>query len=169
MSQILIISDSHYLRKHDLISFIDQFQDIEAVIHCGDIYLGYEPGEINKVPFYICRGNNDFANLPRILNFEIKNVRFTIIHGHINSYAYQPTHLKDLLEEYPADVICFGHTHVPYFYQDKDIMILNPGSLSLGRSYPRRNTYILFDTETMTPHFYDIENNQEIVVENQND
>lgn len=165
MSQILIISDTHFLRKNELDKFISSFSNIEAVIHCGDIYLGYQPGDIQRL--FICKGNNDFADVPRIAHFTIDHVTFTITHGHTNNYAYHPNLLKNLLDEYPADVICFGHTHVPYFYQDDDIMIINPGSLSLGRSYPRRNTYVLFDTKTMKAHFFDVKTREEIEVSNQ--
>lgn len=164
MSQILIISDSHYLRKNELIEFFKQFPQCVAIIHCGDIYLGYEPGELEN--FYICKGNNDYADIPRILNFTIDHVRFTITHGNMSHYAYQPELLCELLKDYPADVICFGHTHVPYFKQMKDCLIVNPGSLSLGRTYPRKNTYVLFDTQTKSVHFYDTKTNEEITIKN---
>lgn len=167
MSQILIISDTHYLRKNDLVSFLEKFQDIVAVIHCGDIYLGYEPHEFDSlIPFYICRGNNDFANIPRIENFEIDGIRFTITHGHIHNFAYNPLSLQALLEDYPADVICFGHTHIPYLHEEDDLIIMNPGSLSLSRTYPRQNTYALFDTLTKNISFYDVKTQEKITIEN---
>jgi len=160
MSKILIISDSHFLRKKELIDFIHQFEDIKATIHCGDIYMGYEPDEIDNL--YICKGNNDFANLPRIHHFTIDNVTFTITHGNMNNFTYHPESLKILLEDYPADVICFGHSHVPYYYQDEDVIILNPGSLTLGRTYPRVNSYVIFDTDNQIAKFYNVKDNEEI-------
>ena len=166
MGQILIISDSHFLRKKDLDQFIASIPHIDATIHCGDIYLGYKPGDIANL--YMCKGNNDFADIPYISHFTIDNTTFTITHGHRNNYAYNPTTLKQLLIEYPADVICFGHTHIPYFYQDEDIIIINPGSLTLGRSYPKKNTYAIFDTQTQIVHFYDIKTGEEIIVEKKN-
>lgn len=165
MSQILIISDTHFLRKNELDTFISSFSNVETIIHCGDIYIGYQPGDIQRL--ILCKGNNDFANVPLIAHLTIDGVTFTITHGHTNNYAYHPHLLKNLLDKYPADVICFGHTHVPYFYQDDQLIIMNPGSLSLGRSYPRRNTYALFDTQTKEVHFYDVKTRKEIVVENQ--
>ena len=38
----------------------------------------------------------------------------------------QPQQLKNNL----ADMICYGHIHNPFNYQDKDLIISNPGSLS---------------------------------------
>lgn len=162
MSQILIISDSHYLRKNELEAFFSHFTDCQAIIHCGDIYVGFEQNDFPNL--YICKGNNDFANLPRILNITIDNIRFTMTHGNINHYAYSPESLVELLDEYPADVICFGHTHVPYLHKENNYMIINPGSLSLGRMYPRKNTYALFDTQTKDVRFYDAKTNEEITI-----
>lgn len=72
MGQILIISDSHYMPKNKLLKFINQFDSLKAVIHCGDIYIGYQPGDLSiNCPLYMCKGNNDFADIPRILHFEM--------------------------------------------------------------------------------------------------
>lgn len=167
MNQILIISDSHYMPKNTLLKFLNRFQNLRAVVHCGDIYLGYEHGDITlDCPFLICKGNNDFANIPRILQFEIDNRSFVITHGNTYQFAYNPLTLKTLLDDYPADIICFGHTHVPYLHKEKGLMIINPGSLALGRSYPRHNTYALLDLDTLDIHYYDVETNEEITVKN---
>lgn len=166
MSQILIISDTHFLRKNKLDKFIQQFPDIKHIIHCGDIYPGYQPGHIQHL--YLCKGNNDFSNTPHVAHITIDNVTFMITHGHLQDRASRPQKLKELLEQYPSDVICFGHTHIPYFYQDEGIIIINPGSLSLGREYPRRNTYAIFDTKTRQVHFYNAQTNEEIKIESHN-
>lgn len=165
MSQILILSDSHYLRKNDLQTFFNNFPQCKAIIHCGDIYPGYVPGDFENL--YICKGNNDYANIPHILNFTIDHIRFIITHGHLHYYAYNPESLCELLDEYPADIICFGHSHVPYFKKTKDCLIINPGSLSLGRTYPRKNTFALLDTQTKDVHFYDVKTNEEISIKSE--
>lgn len=164
MSQILIISDPHYMRKEQLLQFFHQFDHIDAIIHCGDIYLGFQPNDFKcDIPFYICRGNNDFGHLDNACLFEIDGLKFYITHGHIQNYAYNPISIKEDLPE-SVDVICFGHTHVPYLHQDNHITIINPGSLALGRTYPRHNTYVLFDTTSKDVHFYDIKTNEEIKI-----
>lgn len=153
MSKVLIISDTHFFRKAQLISYLSNFNDIDHIIHCGDIYVGYKPGDIDNL--HLCKGNNDFAQLPFIDHFEIDNIRFTTTHGHINSYAYKPDTLIELIDEYPSDVICFGHTHVPYIKQADNVLILNPGSLVLSRTSPKVNTYVIYDTQTKKASFHD--------------
>ena len=162
MSQVLIISDSHFLRKNELEQFISRFPHIIATIHCGDIYIGYQENDLQN--FYICKGNNDFGNLNKINHFMIDGVTFTITHGHLNNFAYNPLSLTELLEQYPADVICFGHTHIPYLHKENNLTILNPGSLTLGRTFPRLNTYVLFETQTKEIHFYNAKTFEEIKI-----
>ncbi len=162
MSKILIISDTHFFRKNQLISFLSSFNDIDHIIHCGDIYIGFKTTDISNM--HICKGNNDFSDLPIIDHFEIDNIRFTTTHGHINSYAYKPDTLIELLDAYPSDVICFGHTHVPYIKEENNVLILNPGSLSLSRTYPKRNTYAIYDTQTKKASFYDAQTHEMIEI-----
>ena len=165
MGRILIISDSHYLKKEALIDFIQQFDQLEGVIHCGDIYFNYQDGDIPH--FYICKGNNDFAQIPSVHHFQLGGLTFTTTHGHQNYFAYQPETLKTLLQDYPADVICFGHSHVPYLYQDEKITIVNPGSIALSRTYPKVNTYALLDTQTKAVHFYSVDTHEKINIKNE--
>ena len=162
MSKILIISDTHFMRKPQLLQFLSQFNDIDYTIHCGDIYIGFKENDIPH--FSICKGNNDFAEIPSINSITIDNVKFLFTHGHINSYAYKPETLKKLLDQYPADVICFGHTHVPYINEENDVLILNPGSLALSRTYPKRNTYVIYDTEIKKASFYDAQTHEMIEI-----
>lgn len=162
MSQILLISDTHFLSRQDLHAFIHQFPHIHSIIHCGDIYPGYRPGDISGL--YLCKGNNDLTEAPLIAHFTIDQITFTLTHGHINNYAYNPCTLKQLLSQYPADIICFGHTHIPYIHQDEDVTIVNPGSLTLGRSYPRRNTYAIIETQDQTITFYDAQTHEVIKI-----
>ena len=162
MSKVLIVSDTHYLRRPDLKKFIESF-DVETTIHCGDIYPGFKRGDI--VNIYLCKGNNDYGDIVSECRFEIDGLKFLTTHGH-KGYAYQPKTLLNYLYEDDYDVICFGHTHVPYYYNDGKTIIINPGSLTLGRTFPRLNTYVLFDTETKIPTFYNAKDNSVVNIEN---
>ena len=162
MSKVLIISDTHFMRKLQLLQFLSQFNDIDYTIHCGDIYIGYKKDDIPN--FSICKGNNDFIDIPSIHHITIDNVNFVFTHGHINSYAYKPETLKELLDKYPSDVICFGHTHVPYIMQEDNLLIINPGSLALSRTYPKRNTYAIYDTTTKKASFHDAQTHEIIQI-----
>ena len=39
----------------------------------------------------------------------------------------------------------FGHTHKPYMEEDNELLVLNPGSLSLPRQEGHRPTYIVME------------------------
>ena len=162
MSKILIISDTHYLRRPDLREFIESF-DTVTTIHCGDIYPGYKSGDITNI--YLCKGNNDYGNIAEMCRFTVDHIKFLTLHGH-KGYAYNPHTLLNFLNEDDYDVICFGHTHVPYYYNDGKTIIINPGSLTLGRVFPRINSYVLFDTETKEVEFYNVKDHSRIEVKN---
>ncbi len=44
------------------------------------------------------------------------------------------------------DMVCFGHTHVPFVHQAGPVTVINPGSCSEPRGPVRRGSYALFDT-----------------------
>ena len=165
MGRVLIISDTHFLRLNEITSFINQFNDLDAILHCGDIYPGFNTKDLKHV--YICKGNNDYAPLPRIAYFMVNETQFMMTHGHLNNFAYNPQSLIDLTKDFPADVICFGHTHKPYFYQDDHLTIINPGSLVLSRTYPKVNTYVIYDTDSRKVVFYDAKTHEEYQVKNE--
>ena len=45
------------------------------------------------------------------------------------------------------DIVMFGHTHRPYLEQDREIVVLNPGSLSYPRQEGRKPSYIIMDLD----------------------
>ena len=48
----------------------------------------------------------------------------------------------------PYDLVCFGHTHVPFVERTGSVLVVNPGSPSQPRDRDRRGAYAIFDTET---------------------
>lgn len=163
MSKILIISDTHYLRKRDLAHFFEQIDDLRAIIHCGDIYPMYKDRDFKN--FYLCRGNNDFNDQPIVNRFFIDDLSFIVTHGHRDYYAYNPHQLIELADNQPVDFICFGHTHIPYYGVYDKTVIINPGSLALSRTFPRVNTYALLDTKTKNITFHDVATHNRVNVE----
>lgn len=58
-----------------------------------------------------------------------------------------PAYLKQEAKERGFDIVMFGHTHRPYFDIDKsgekELITLNPGSLSYPRQEGHRPSYML--------------------------
>ena len=70
---------------------------------------------------------------------EIGRYRVLLTHGHYYNVSVGTEYLRQEARARGYDIVMFGHTHRPYYdvdrrRGDKDLIVLNPGSLS----YPRQ-------------------------------
>ena len=130
MEKILVVSDSH---KHNEIlnKIFNHHPDIDTCIHCGDLQDNEKGLQINKI--YLVRGNNDFELYPNDLEIMINNYSLYITHGHLLDIEFNEYKIKEVAKEESAQLVLFGHTHDPKFYQEDGIYYLNPGSVSFPR------------------------------------
>ena len=141
--KILVISDTHgdYRRTDAL---LEREAPFDMLIHCGDIQMELKaliPD--TSFPVYAVKGNCDIrSDLTEVLTVKVGYYNLMITHGH----RYQVKYSKDLLLEAArqnfADVVLFGHTHIPENYRAKDsgILVVNPGSLAYPQQFPREAT-----------------------------
>ena len=146
--KILIISDTH--GKHDNLSrVLEQEFPADLLIHLGDAE-GYEDYIAKQAgcPLEIVAGNNDFfSDLPREKELRIGKYKVLITHGH---YYYVNTGIEEIARMAQGrdfDIVIFGHTHRPLIDIRKDIIVMNPGSLSYPRQEGRRPSYIVMETD----------------------
>ena len=55
--------------------------------------------------------------------------------------------IKSVAKSKGADIVMFGHTHIPVIDYDDDIIALNPGSLSHPRQEGHQPSYILMEID----------------------
>ncbi|NPV55922.1 MAG: metallophosphoesterase family protein [Anaerolineae bacterium] len=122
---------------------------VDVIIHLGDIC---ERGVLETLqelaPVLAVRGNRDWASrtkLPKMLSVEIHGKVCVFLHGHGGFGMYLRGKVWHALEGYQlerhlayfrqafqqADVIAFGHTHVPENIREDGKLIFNPGSASV--------------------------------------
>lgn len=142
--KILIVSDTH--GKHEnLEKVFEREAPIDLLIHLGDAE-GYEDyiADMAGCPIEIVAGNNDFfSSLPREKELLLGKYKVLITHGH---YYYVNAGIGEIQKEAAArdcDIVMFGHTHRPIIDYGKNIITMNPGSLSHPRQDGRRPSYIL--------------------------
>lgn len=168
--KLLIASDIHGSAYYAQI-VVDAFhkQRCDKLIILGDIlYHGprnplpkdYNPKQVIELlnplssKIVACRGNCDSEVDQMVLDFKITSdyeiismvdYDLFISHGHV----YSPDHLPNVKAN---DVFAFGHIHIPVMKKVNDIVILNPGSISLPKedtahSYGvlENHTFTLFD------------------------
>jgi hypothetical protein len=130
MNKVLIISDNHGSLDR-LQRVIETTGPYDLVLHCGDGQLPlevYEP--ITGCPVRMVKGNCDSYALPVTELFDWKGYRIFMTHGH---KQYVKFGLDDLIAEakrQDADIVLFGHTHIPYMEMHEGVLFANPGSLT---------------------------------------
>ncbi|MBU9721962.1 MULTISPECIES: metallophosphoesterase family protein [Bacillaceae] len=152
----LILSDSHGWTK-EVQQVVQRHQkEVDVIFHCGDSELRETAPELENV--ISVKGNCDFGDFPEEMTKEVKGTRFFVGHGHLLNVKMTEINLIYKGEEVQADVVCFGHTHVPVAMKEKGIVILNPGSMRLPREV-NVGTYVILedDSEKTDVTFYSID------------
>lgn len=148
--RILIMSDTHG-RSRDAEKVLRKVGKLDFMIHCGDVsgdedYLRSCAFEYCECPCTIVAGNNDFfGGLPKEETIRYEGHTIFVTHGHQYGVYYDLERLKKKGREVGADIVCFGHTHVPLIdNSDKSMLLINPGSLSLPRM-SREKTWAMLE------------------------
>lgn len=145
--KVLIVSDTHG-REQNLAEALEQTGPIDQLIHLGDVKGGAEHIRelAGDAPAAIIAGNNDFfCDLPNERIFTLGGHRIFMTHGHGYFVHSGTLYLKREARKKGADIVMFGHTHKPYMEEDNELLVLNPGSLSLPRQEGHRPTYIVME------------------------
>lgn len=134
--KILVMSDTHRNVNNaiNLINYIGQ--KIDAIIHLGDCDKDAE--RIMKlypnIPMYYVYGNCDFCSNvedEQILSFN--RIKILITHGHKYSVKWGYDKIAYVAKEKEVQIALFGHTHIAVIEYIDNILIMNPGSISLPR------------------------------------
>lgn len=143
----LVISDSHGYHEN-IRKVMKQEGPVEAVFHCGDLECRVgEMERITKCNVIAVSGNNDYYYdelMPKRL-ITRQGRRILMTHGHMQSVHFGTSRLAYLGEENQADVVMFGHTHVPCLMEERGITLINPGSISRPRQSNRKPTYAIME------------------------
>ena len=132
--RILVCSDSHG-RRDRLVLALEQQPRAEILVFLGDgfadaAFFAREPGR----QAYLVRGNCDgpSCGLPAWEEFSVLGKKVLCTHGHHSQAKYG---LDGLLRDgrgRGADLVLFGHTHVPLLFHEDGVTLFNPGSIHDG-------------------------------------
>lgn len=147
MAKYLVFSDSHN-RNEKMLEVIRQYKkDIDGLFFLGDIE-GDENVLRNSVPgpVYMVRGNCDWsAQAPSYQVLKLHGHTIAITHGHQQRVNMGVDILKYWALEKEADIVMYGHTHVPFLEQSSTLTVLNPGSISRPRQSSHIRTYAVIE------------------------
>ena len=130
--KILVVSDSHGARRN-LQKIITREHPFDYLIHCGD---GAQ--DVNYIPLpqgitvFTVAGNMDRAGCcERLIETTLNDTSFLVCHGDQFGAHYDYDRLLDEGLRRGVDIICCGHTHIPYLYNHTPLLF-NPGPADKG-------------------------------------
>ncbi len=130
---------------------------VDMVIHAGDFYqdilcLANRTG----VDVHGVVGNCDWrVPGPHEEVLELCGHRIYLTHGHLYGVMKSLLRLTDRAQEVGAEMVIFGHTHIPQNEKVDGIRCLNPGSVARPR-IPGQYLYALMRLETGAPITVDL-------------
>lgn len=143
-----MVSDTHGYNEK-LWDIIEKEEPFDMMVHCGD--LECDPSYIrNKVDctLHMVAGNNDYnPDMDRVRTFNIGKYKAVLTHGHRQHIYSSLDGLYYLGMENQADIVFFGHIHIPVVRQEGPVMLVNPGSLTYPRQSGRQPSYAVMTVE----------------------
>ena len=131
--KILAISDSH--GNTDALLRAAAVTGPELILHMGDHSWDCDVLRQNmpQIPVRAGRGNCDRqASELDIDEFVVEGKRIFMTHGNLYGVKMGLDQLITTAMYRNADVVLFGHTHIPYSEEFEGMLILNPGSVGRG-------------------------------------
>ena len=131
--RLVVFADSH--GNYAVLRRIIQLQAAaDGYIHLGDNVRDFTPIAESYPEKLTCsvRGNNDWdADVPLMNLLVLENKRVLFTHGHNFNVKRSNDLLLEEAKERKADIVLYGHTHMPYTGYVGGIYLLNPGSVSV--------------------------------------
>ena len=124
---------------------------------CGCAYTDPEMKRLGNVSLIWTREavtpeNKEFLRslLPNI-RFNVEGKEILLVHGSprkINEYVYEDrlaASLEHIAKSAEADVLVFGHTHLPYSKKVAGVLLVNDGSVGKPKDGDARACYVILD------------------------
>lgn len=131
--RIGIIADTHGLLRPEA---VEALRGVDAIVHAGDVGGAHVLDGLRALaPVTYVEGNNDDGDGTDIVRVTIGGLR--ILLTHILPRPHKPDRrVLDSLRASPADVVIFGHSHLPHDEVIDGVRYFNPASAG-----PRRFDY----------------------------
>lgn len=142
--RVLVLSDTHAPRHWKALppALVGPLRQADLVLHAGDVCT---PDVLDTLAEYaparVVLGNNDGLSVagwgggvPETLEFDLEGVRLAMIHDS----GPRAGRDRRMRRRFPgADLVVFGHSHIPLDEPDGAVALFNPGSPTDKRRQPR--------------------------------
>ncbi|MFT8470875.1 YfcE family phosphodiesterase [Oenococcus sp.] len=155
----LIFSDSHGDRDtfQSILDYGRQDPQLAAVFYNGD--SEFDASDPVWQGIHAVLGNMDYdSRYPVEQVYKNPQDHLTIYqtHGHLQRVAYGLTALNRDAEKVHAEIVLFGHTHIPFAQMHDNKLFINPGSTSFPRG-PQRKIGGTFAILKVNPAFFQLD------------
>lgn len=147
---ILITSDIHGNTKN-LNKLLKKHPNIKTHLNAGDSQLSLDYLKANNIISVLGNTDADF-NLDKYQLLLINHKKILLVHGHEFNVKQSLINLSEFAKKLKADIVIFGHTHIPFNKTINNILYINPGSLGFD------NTYVILNENEV--RFYSLWNKQ---------
>ena len=130
--RIAVVSDTHRFDRYINLAK-DLIGDADILIHLGDNIEDVDTlsNGFNGV-VYAVAGNCDFSTkYPKEGLIEVNGIKIFYTHGDIYGVKNSVTSIYYRGRELQADIVLFGHTHQHLIEKTQELLLMNPGSISL--------------------------------------
>ncbi|KZE80066.1 phosphodiesterase [Paenibacillus elgii] len=150
--RIGIVSDTHMFSRARALPepLVQGLQGVDLILHTGD-WVDEAVCDLFEAlaPVDGIAGNNDGMDIVRRFGrrklLELGGYRIGMVHGHggrsTPDTAYES--FRDAEGNGTADIVLFGHSHIPYKEERGGMLLFNPGSPTDKRRQPRYSYGIL--------------------------
>ena len=135
--KICVFSDSHGYADNMIEAVRREKPTLCFFLGDGESELVTLRGRYPDLPVNAVRGNCDLRSAqPLILNCAVGGLKIFAAHGHQYEVKYDDAlhELSYAALRADADVLLFGHTHLPLLDRHLGMLILNPGTIGKVRS-----------------------------------
>ena len=138
---VVVLSDTHSPRfwKRCPAAVAARLSGADLILHAGDVCTADVLDELaGYAPVRVVSGNNDQPDVaawgaPETLELELEGLRVAMVHDS----GAASGRLARLRRRFPAaDLVVFGHSHIPMNRSEDGLRIFNPGSPTDKRHQP---------------------------------
>jgi uncharacterized protein len=146
--RVIVLSDTHAPRfwKSCPAAVASRLRQADLILHAGDVCTASVLDELAEyAPVRVVLGNNDAAEVadwgaPPRLDFTVEGLPVGMIHDSGSASG----RLRRMRAAFPAaELVVFGHSHIPLDDSDQQLRIFNPGSPTDKRRQPHRTLGVL--------------------------
>lgn len=146
--RVVVLADTHAPRRWKTCPprVAEHLRDADVILHAGDVCVPSVLDELAAfAPVHVVCGNNDGPDVvawgaPETLEIDLGGLRVAMIHDS----GQKDGRAARMRRRFPnADLVVFGHSHIPMDVTGAGVRIFNPGSPTDRRSQPHGTVGLL--------------------------